>query len=162
MQKIVSGFAYCRSVTGVDCTRFNQIHAGMVTIQTAVNHAAILPKANPIVGIVHAANHAYALTLVPPNINGPTAPAPMDSPWASHKPHIAVRKMAGKTDAIPATSGPLCSANQTDTPMAKAAITPRLAIAIIPGWEPALGAGGFFLHAMIPTIPMINVTAMAQ
>ena len=152
------------SIRLICCHRcvFSHHQAGTVITTTERTQANTLAGTMPMAGTHHAAIHAYALTLVPPSIKGPTAPAPRLSPCASHKPHMVVTKIAGKTAATPARSGPPFSAIHTAPPMAPAAMTPRLTIAILPGLDRAFGAGGFLLQARTPSSPIVIVSAMAH
>ena len=91
--------------------------------------AAIQDKAAPSHGPVNGnrawENNAYAPTLLEPNIMGPTAPAGTAWPCDNQRDAMEVRKIAGNTATIPATTGPKTSASQTAMPIALAAITPR-------------------------------------
>ena len=103
---------------------------------------------------------AKQLTLLEPSIIGPTAPVGTDSPWDHHKETIVVRKIAGKTETIPARSDDVVLSPfemSTHPPIAVAARVPRDASASQETLFLPRGAGGFRIHAHIPIVTIDKV-----
>jgi hypothetical protein len=80
-------------------------YAGIDQPITAIIHAIAEPNRTPYCGNAQILTIAYTATLTPPNIIGPAAPLGTVGPCAIHNATMLVKKIAGNTAAIPATSG---------------------------------------------------------